>query len=55
MMHATSHSDTERDTEVFAYYVKSVQSTLSHLMSTSVPRATFTRSLVEHRLFQYYS
>ena len=35
--------------------VKSVQSTLSHLISTSVPCATFTRFLVEHRLFQYYS
>ena len=35
--------------------VKSVQSTLSHLASNSVPRATFTRFLVEHGLFQYYS
>ena len=35
--------------------LESVQSTLSHLISTSVPRATFTRFLVEHRLFQYYS
>ena len=35
--------------------VKSVQSTMSYLMSTSVPRATFTRFLVEHGLFQYYS
>ena len=32
-------------------YVKSVQSTLSHLISTSAPRATF---FVERRLFQYY-
>ena len=37
------------------YSIKSVQSTLSHLISTSVPRATFTRLLVEHGLFQYYS
>ena len=37
------------------YNVKSVQSTLSHLISTSVPRTTFTRFLVEHQLFQYYS
>ena len=29
-------------------YVKSVQSTLSHLISTSVPRATFTSFFVEH-------
>ena len=36
-------------------WVKSVQSTLSHLISTSVPRATFTRFLVEHGLLQYYS
>ena len=35
--------------------LKSDQSTLSHLISTSVPRATFTRFLVEHGLFQYYS
>ena len=34
--------------------LKSVQSTLSHLISTSVPRATFTRFFVEHGLFQYY-
>ena len=39
----------------FHMIVKSVQSTLSHLISTSVPRATFTRFLVEHGLFQYYS
>ena len=34
--------------------IKSVQSTLSHLISTSVPRATFTRFFVEHGSFQYY-
>ena len=39
------------DTE---HMVKSVQSTLSHLISTSVPCATFTRFFVEHGLFQYY-
>ena len=31
--------------------VKSVQSTLSHLITTSAPHATFTRFLVEHGLF----
>ena len=35
--------------------LKSVQSTLSHLISTSVPHATFTQFLVEHGLFQYNS
>ena len=35
--------------------VKSVQSALSDLITTSVPRATFTRFLVEHGFFQYYS
>ena len=34
--------------------VKSVQSTLSHLITTSVPRAMFTHFLVEHGLSQYY-
>ena len=34
--------------------LKSVQSTLSHLMTTSVPRAMLTHFLVEHGLFQYY-
>ena len=37
-----------------ARLLKSVQSTLSHLISTSVPRATFTRFFVKHGLFQYY-
>ena len=36
-------------------WLKYVQSTLSHLILTSVPRATFTRFLLEHELFQYYS
>ena len=35
--------------------LKSVQSTLGHLISTSVLRATFIRFPVEHRLFQYHS
>ena len=34
--------------------VKSVQSTLSHLITTSVPHAMFTHFLVEHGLSQYY-
>ena len=34
--------------------LKSVQSTLSHLITTSVPRAMFTHFLVEHGLSQYY-
>ena len=34
--------------------LRSVQSTLSHLISTSVLRATFTRFFVEHGLFQHY-
>ena len=34
--------------------VKSVQSTLRHLLTTSVPRAMFTHFLVEHELSQYY-
>ena len=38
-----------------ASFVKSVQSTLSHLISTSVPPATFTRFLIQHGLFEYYS
>ena len=33
--------------------VKSVQSTLSHLITASVPRAMFTHFLVEHGLSQY--
>ena len=37
-----------------AMEVKYVQSTLSHLMTTSVPRAMFTPFLVEHGLSQYY-
>ena len=36
-------------------HVKSVLSTLSHLISTSVPPARLTRFIVEHGLFQYYS
>ena len=39
---------------VSAKPVKSVQSTLRHLKSTSVPCATFTRFFVEHELFQHY-
>ena len=39
----------------FYIEVKSVQSTLSNLITTSVPHATFTRFLVEHGLFQYHS
>ena len=35
--------------------LKSVQSTLSDLISTSVPHARFSRFLMEHRLFQYCS
>ena len=35
-------------------HIKSVQSTLSHLITTSVPRAMFTHFLVEHGLSQYY-
>ena len=35
--------------------IESVQSTLSHLISTSVPRAKLTPFLVEQGLFQYYS
>ena len=34
--------------------VKSVQSTLSHLKTISVPRAMFTHCLVKHGLSQYY-
>ena len=34
--------------------LKSVQSTLSHLITTSVPRAMLTHFLVEHGLSQYY-
>ena len=34
--------------------VKSVQSTLSHLITTSVPSAMFTHFLVEHGLSQYH-
>ena len=34
--------------------IKSVQSTLSHLITTSVPRAMLTHLLVEHELSQYY-
>ena len=34
--------------------LKSVQSTLSHLITTSVPRAMFTHFLVVHELSQYY-
>ena len=34
--------------------VKSVQSTLSHLITTSITRAMFTHFLVEHGLSQYY-
>ena len=34
--------------------LKSVQSTLGHLITTSVPRATFTHCLLEHGLSQYY-
>ena len=30
--------------------VKSVQSTLSHVITTSVPRAMFTHFLMEHEL-----
>ena len=41
--------------EKVAGLVKSVQSTLSHLITTSVSHATFTRFFVEHELFQYYS
>ena len=37
-----------------ATVVKSVQSTLSYLITTSVPRAMFTHFLVEHGLSQYY-
>ena len=37
-----------------SWILKSVQSTLSHLISTSVPPATFTRFFVERGLFQYY-
>ena len=33
---------------------KSVQSTLSHLITTSVSLAMFTHFLVEHGLSQYY-
>ena len=33
----------------------SCQSTMSHLISVSVRLATFTRFLVKHGLFQYYS
>ena len=36
------------------YCVKSVQSTLCHLITTSVPRAMFTLFLVEHGWSQYY-
>ena len=35
-------------------HIKSVQSTLSHLITTSLPRAMFTHFLVEHGLSQYY-
>ena len=41
--------------ELYKWILKSVQSTLSHLILTSVPRATLIRFLVEHELFQYYS
>ena len=34
--------------------VKSVQSTLSHLITASVPLAMFTHFLVKHGLCQYY-
>ena len=34
--------------------LKSVQSTLSYLKSTSVPRVAFTYFLVEHGLIKYY-
>ena len=33
------------------FLVKSVQATLSHQKSISVPRTTFTRFLVKHGLF----
>ena len=33
---------------------RSVQSTLSHQKSTSVPRATFTRFLMMYEVFQCY-
>ena len=39
----------------FAQPVKSVQSTLSHLISTSVPHAMFTHFFVKHGSFQCYS
>ena len=39
----------------FAQPVKSVQSTLSHLILTSVPRVMFTHFFVEHGTFQCYS
>ena len=34
--------------------IKSLQSTLSHLITTSVPNAMFTHFLVKHGLSQYY-
>ena len=39
---------------VTTHQVKSVQSTLSHLITTSVPRAMFTHLLVRDELFLYY-
>ena len=38
----------------YCMQVKSVQSTLSHLITTSVPLAMFTPFLLEHGLSQYY-
>ena len=34
--------------------LKSAQSTLSQLITTSIPRAMFTHFLVEHGLSQHY-
>ena len=39
---------------VFPNQVKSVQLTLSYLITTSAPRVMFTHFFVEHGLSQYY-
>ena len=40
--------------QLFQVFLKSVQSALSHLITTSVPSAMFTNFLVEHGLPQCY-
>ena len=50
----TNQANTEVHKCKCAIQVKSVQSTLSHLITTSVLRAMFTHFLVEHGSPQYY-